>query len=451
MALNFDARMAPRNHAELKKLVQAVREASKADETFWLEWKSDLDLNPADRADKSGRAHVARAIIGFANRMPDAAARFVEGYGLLLAGVSHESMKGVTQHDITELVRWIEPYVGEEVRWQPTYVEVEGDSGPVSILVIAIDPPRWGDPIFCMRKEAPSPSRDKSIPEATIFVRRIAGTTDRARAVDLDALSERLLRRVPTLDLEVVLLQGSAVPVTSSEADIEKMLHYLEEQALKPLREHEERSGSIYNTSMMSFIESRSPQRYRQEVSRYLEKCRIVLPEAVDETAAAILNPVVMRLRNRTDTPLLSVQVVLHIHGDVRALENEEGDQIRLEYFERALPELHRFGDGPQYAFQAGNYPALRSALAGPSIRIDNSGPVTIYLPPVELRPRQHVDLEPFVLVAGETAVEDISVEWIATATNMDGLLSGQFVLNCDEPRSFLSLLAADPRPDRDR
>ncbi|NRQ32088.1 hypothetical protein HII36_09590 [Nonomuraea sp. NN258] len=73
MALDFDTRTAPRNHAELKKLVQAVRSASKADETFWLEWKSDLDLNPADKVDKSGRAHVARAIIGFANRMPDTA------------------------------------------------------------------------------------------------------------------------------------------------------------------------------------------------------------------------------------------------------------------------------------------------------------------------------------------------------------------------------------------
>jgi hypothetical protein len=181
MALNFDASTAPRNNAELKKLVQAVRGASQADEGYWLEWKSDLDLNPTDRADKSGRAHVARAIIGFANRMPDTVARFVEGHGFLLAGVSPEGMKGVTQHDITELVRWVEPYVGEEVRWRPTYVEVEGDSGPVSILIITVDPPRWGDPIFCMRKEVPA-SRDKSIPETTIFVRRANGTTDRAQS-----------------------------------------------------------------------------------------------------------------------------------------------------------------------------------------------------------------------------------------------------------------------------
>jgi hypothetical protein len=63
----------------------------------------------------------------------------------------------------------------------------------------------------------------------------------------------------------------------------------------------------------------------------------------------------------------------------------------------------------------------------------------------------QHVDLEPFVLVASDAVVGDISVEWTATATNMDGLVSGQLTLNCDESRSFLDLLATDLRPERDR
>ncbi|NRQ32087.1 hypothetical protein HII36_09585 [Nonomuraea sp. NN258] len=361
--------------------------------------------------------------------------------------MSPEGTKGVAQHDITELVRWIEPYVGEEIRWQPTYVEIEGDSGPASILVVTVDPPRWGDPIFCMRREVTSTSKDKSIPEATVFVRRAEGTTSRAKAVDLDTLSERLVRRAPTLDLEVALQEGTVVPVTITESDVDKVLHFLEDQALKPLREHESRSGSLFGPAM----ESRSPQRYRQEVNRYLRKCRAVLPEAVDEATAAIIDPVVLRLSNRTDTPLSSVQVVLHIHGDVRALENEEGDQTGFVYFERALPELHRYGAFPHFPIQTGAFSGLQPVHAGASIRIDNSGPVIIHLPPVELRPRQHVDLEPFVLIGGEVAVGDISVEWIATATNMNGLVNGQLALSCDGPRSFLNVLAADLRPERDR
>lgn len=86
MALDFDSRRAPRLPSEYLKLVQAVRRATSADETDWLEWKSTLDLQPANRADKSGLAHIARAIIGFANRMPDVARRHAEGHGLLVVG-----------------------------------------------------------------------------------------------------------------------------------------------------------------------------------------------------------------------------------------------------------------------------------------------------------------------------------------------------------------------------
>jgi hypothetical protein len=238
--------------------------------------------------------------------------------------------------------------------------------------------------------------------------------------------------------------------VTSTESDVDKVLGFLDDQAQKPLREQESRSNSLFGPSMQS-MESRSPQRYRQEVSRYIQKCRVVLPEAIDEAAAAVIDPVVLRLINRTGTPLASVQVVLQIHGDVRALENEEGDQLGFDYFEGALPEFHRYGALPNFGLSPAAMAGLRPVHAGPPIRIDNSQPVTIHLPPVELRPMQHVDLEPFVLVAREAVVGDISVEWTATATNMDGLVNGQLTLNCDESRSFLDLLAADLRPERDR
>ncbi|MEU0343934.1 hypothetical protein ABZ092_34560 [Streptomyces bobili] len=49
------------------ELVKAIRAASAADESHWLEWKSTLDFRPRSKADKSARAHLARAIIGFAN------------------------------------------------------------------------------------------------------------------------------------------------------------------------------------------------------------------------------------------------------------------------------------------------------------------------------------------------------------------------------------------------
>ncbi|MEV0382873.1 hypothetical protein [Nonomuraea sp. NPDC050643] len=455
--MNFDVRMAPRNHAELKKLVEAVRSASMADETFWLEWKSDLDLNPEEKSDKSGRAHIARAIIGFANRIPDRVSGFVEGYGFLLAGVSPEDMNGVEQHDITELVRWIQPYVGDVIRWQPTYVEAEGENGIVSILVITVDPPRWGDPIHCMRKQAPSPQPGKSIPEAAIFVRRTNGTTDRATAADIDALGERLTRRTPSLNLNLKILSGAATPVTCPEDEVSSWLGILEKEALESLREHQQRTkrslmfkASAIYVDPFEIPEERSPEQYKEDVKDYLAECRAKLPEAINETAAAILEPVVLRLTNLTDTPLLSVQVVLHIPGDVRALEPEEALHVENEAFLQALPSQPRYGPtrSPLLGALSQGYAGIRHVQAGPSIEIDNSGSALIHLSPVDLRPGRYVDLDPFVLVTGADSGESITAEWTATSINMDGSVTGQMPIPCRDRQSFLRLFAAIPSSD---
>lgn len=457
MALNFDTRTAPRNHAELKKLVLAVRGATKADETFWLEWKSELDLNPEDKADKSGRAHIARAIIAFANRMPDEASRFVEGYGFFLAGVSHENMGGVEQHDVTELVRWIGDYVGDTIRWQPTYVEVAGDDGAVAVLVITIDPPRWGDPIFCMRKQAPSPYKDKSIPEATVFVRRSEGTTDRARAADLDALGDRLVRREPTLDLALSVGQGAAKPITCPEDDVAKLLSYLETRALATLQEGPDQPLTGLAVAF-GRLEERREARFREEVQEYLERCRLAIPDGIAEAAAVNVKPLVLRLHNQTNTFVGGVQVLLRLHGNVRALEPEWPSYAINERFPRALPIPPIFSRGTRSSLRPDTVLApapsglsnLRSAGAGPSIRIDKFGPVTIELPPVDLRSGRHADLAPFVLLVEEDEGEAITAEWTATATNMNGSISGQLHIPCAEPRSFIELFAADPRERQD-
>ncbi|WP_345528033.1 hypothetical protein [Streptomyces showdoensis] len=107
MALEFDTRRPPVRASQYLELVKAVRAASAADELDWLEWKSTLEFQPKNKADKSARAHLARAIIGFANRQPDVALRNVEGYGLLVVGVDPEGYYGVDELDSVELERWI--------------------------------------------------------------------------------------------------------------------------------------------------------------------------------------------------------------------------------------------------------------------------------------------------------------------------------------------------------
>jgi hypothetical protein len=70
MPLHIDTAAAIRRPADQAALVQAVLTADGTDETYWLEWKSRLDLTAAE-----GRFTVAKVILGLANRHPDYAAR----------------------------------------------------------------------------------------------------------------------------------------------------------------------------------------------------------------------------------------------------------------------------------------------------------------------------------------------------------------------------------------
>lgn len=76
MSLRVDTARAHRTLAELAELVQAIvaSDGKLGQESHWLEWKGPL---PIDK--QEGHFHIARAILGFANRDPQRAARVCEG------------------------------------------------------------------------------------------------------------------------------------------------------------------------------------------------------------------------------------------------------------------------------------------------------------------------------------------------------------------------------------
>lgn len=82
------------------------------DETRWLEWKSRLDVSKAE-----GAFAVSKAILGFANRMPDLAAQWAEGHAYLLVGVEEEAVHGITRHDIEKVDAWLARYIGDFDRY----------------------------------------------------------------------------------------------------------------------------------------------------------------------------------------------------------------------------------------------------------------------------------------------------------------------------------------------
>ena len=198
MAIEIDTSRPLRSPLELAGLVRAIVGAHEHDESDWLEWKRSLDLGG-----KEGCFPVARAILGMANREPERAAAHCGGLGYVVVGAEPGSLGGLVSADPATFSQIIDLYLGGAVgpQWYPTLVGVDG----VSVLVVTVESPQAGDPIFPLRKAFTAAQ------EGAVFVRK-QGRTSPADAADMDALGQRLLARAPSgADLEVELLVADPI------------------------------------------------------------------------------------------------------------------------------------------------------------------------------------------------------------------------------------------------
>lgn len=165
MSLNLDTSHAIRGPGARKALIEAILDApSSEQETEWLEWKSSVALDQ-----KAWQGEIATHVIGFANREPTRARQVVGGHAYLLLGAEPGNLNGVVVFDPADLESWIARYTGrsEGPRWEPHYTSVDGKD----VLVIEIDAPQAGDPIFALRKTFQDPGGN-TIPDGTVFIRR---------------------------------------------------------------------------------------------------------------------------------------------------------------------------------------------------------------------------------------------------------------------------------------
>lgn len=212
MALDIGTDLALRGLNDLRRLLDAVVSADEHDEVEWIEWKSTLDLSGKD-----GCFTIARTILGMANRLPDAASLACEGLGYIVVGAAPASVDGIQSVDPAHLDARIDAYLGgaDGPRWTPTYVTHD----EATVLMVTVEAPRFGDPIFSLRKEF------DVYPSGAVFVRK-KGRTVRAIAEDMDALQRRLLAKPRATKSEIAVRPVGNVPLswidpTSTESSIE--------------------------------------------------------------------------------------------------------------------------------------------------------------------------------------------------------------------------------------
>ena len=142
----IDTGRAPKGELAARALVEQVMASDDRVERHYLEVKSTLDLHT-----KRDQAKLAKFILGAANRMPDLAAAAFEGHGVIVVGVSMGRMPGVPPIEASEIQKAVLPFIGAD---GPRYdlVRVPCEQTDNEVLVVIVDPPRWGQEPFVCRK-----------------------------------------------------------------------------------------------------------------------------------------------------------------------------------------------------------------------------------------------------------------------------------------------------------
>ncbi|WP_327722144.1 hypothetical protein OG381_47230 [Streptomyces sp. NBC_00490] len=478
--LDFDSSRAVVGLLERQLLIKAVLSASAADETQWLEWKSSLEMDKAH-----GQFTVAKAILGFANRMPDVASRWTEGHAYLLVGVEPGNLCGTPQHDGANLFPWLSKYAGEAVRFDVTYVPFDAGSGTAHVMFVDVVPPRWGDPLHTLQKTY------ADFQNGTIFVRRPSQTIP-ARAVDIEALSARLIHREQQMDIEVAVADGAVLDLHVDERQLEDTLDAKRRvllSSLPPPRRVPSTDGVIriesrdgrpraklsgqYGLSVKDLEEMerrrregealsdeeqqafdrhqerldiaamamqlvvsrdvRSHDEYRAEVDAYIEKCRQQLPSALCVTAALRGTPLLLRLDNRTDLMLHKVQVIATLSPDQIpvmgvARKSTVSDPVVIPwpepppaYGEKTPMSLGAFPKTPGLSSLMGTAEASRRPVTERPEILKSAEGLSIRFPPVDLRAHASESLPAITLFGRDIPADSTAIRWTATCTNLNG------------------------------
>ena len=464
VALAIDTTRPVRSRADQLALARAVYAAPAGEqETSCLEWKGPLTLAGKDA---TGRATIVKAVLGFANRDPGAAARAMGGCAYLLAGVSPGELPGVDAVDAAQLEAQVATYVGRNIDWRADYVVLEDRQ----VLVVTVEPPHWGDPAHPVRKTFnPSDRRGPVLQEGTVFVRHQA-STDPATAADIDMLSRRAARR-PGDQLEVEVRPGPdtklrAIEVT--EPELEAYTHREESSLLAPLSPMGLRLGGAVSPFKEQLLfgagglggigsrEHRSEDDYREEVAGYLDKLRKQLPGIVP--ARAVMHGFArlrLEVANHTDTTFTKVQVEARLPPDLWVTEwqNEVQDEAELptppiRYGQARMSNLGLYSGVSIPSLSAIRPGALVTPWRPDVVRREEA--VYVEYVPKDVRARGVVSLPSLWLVIADPSTESVEVSWEATATNAERRLSGTLTVPVVQPPASVDELIEDLPEDDD-
>lgn len=406
MKFTYDIRRLPRSLPDWDRLMTELGQATDDTvEASWLELKGPLELTTA-----AHKFALARAILAFANRDPDAASAFLDGHALVVVGVSTTGdVTGVSRIEDHQLLKAVEPYLGQDDQTPRWIVHRHRVNDTHDVLIVDVDAPKPGDPIYTLRK-----AFDKSA-AGTIFTRP-STATEPADPAAIQMLSRRLTTRTNDFEVAVSLNSDAITRYTWDPDQVNRALQrqinsYLNQlpgasagtrQSLfgSPLMEQAMAYKVGLNSRLDDLVfetheETRSEEEFQQELEEWAHQLREAGPDNVRNILALRQPPATFTITNTCGRFLEDLEVEVHIEGPVTQHSKLSEEDILKDLPRRPRkwgPWKQRRANFPDIAgpiFPA-SYGTGRPLLPRPnSTDFRNSGSVTAVLRCKELRPRR--------------------------------------------------------------
>ena len=438
--LSFDTTYAPETPQDFRRLLEAIHTASPEDETDWLEWKSHLDLSQ-----RKDRFILAKTVLGMANRQPEIAEQYCEGFGYIVVGIEPANQPGVSRIDPAEMTDFLEPYLGvDALRWNHQFIKHSGRD----VLIVSVDPPRQGDQIFCLMKTY---ERHR---EGTIYVRK-TGKTEPAKPPDIRNLEDRACRG--RLDIRLDVTDATPLPWVDTDELIVMIDNIVEKYRNKLLQPIDNQRTQTRPDSLLAqadrtraslrgiarAMENRSESDYREQVETWATDWRRDA-EDVAITWCAENGGAVRRLRvsNLTPQNLQELQVELFLPkcliGPAEELSHSE------------LPEPPAlYGTGYLAALAQPlpvAFPYLGSRVEDDPLDMwveESDHDVKLIWDVGDVRPyATHESSDIYLIFESQASLDVETSKWHSTAKNIDGRGRGELTLQVSEDAVDLGALA---------
>ncbi|WP_454810665.1 hypothetical protein [Paenarthrobacter nitroguajacolicus] len=410
-----------------------------------MELKSEWDLT-----DKKKTGNLARLILGFANRDPAVAAKYLGGEAYLVLGVDSGRAEGLTKADSATITMQIQPYTGTR---GPQFVLDYGRFNNLDVAVITILAAPRAAHIYALEKEFTDNggNKERLWRNGTIFVR--SGTsTEVATAEDIRRLERRLIAGLQKLTPQVHLeWQNDPRLFWHDESSIEEWLESHREHllSLQDMDESASRGPFDFSGAMMSAFESlgkQTPGRYKKDLNEYIGRCRSLVDEWTQHVVYSrpgFHN--VMRMTNTTDEAVLAVRLTLQLPAGMDVVVDDpftKWPELPVQVGKN-LPPTSLFMHLEGYEIPL----ARPTTPRRPSVDIDDDM-VKVTFDIGDIAAEDSVVTWPVAVLSSDPELEtQIEISWSVTANNRRGTDRGTLSISRPERQSLMTTVLSRTVP----